>query len=573
MPPDRLSSMIALRSTIACAATLLAIPVFASTASAQEQPASRVDSTATLQRSVLTLVTADAVDRYRADQLLKGVAPGQSLMLRSASSLPSSLWSDDLLWAIGPIYPQLLSVWNSAIPFSQNNSSMWAGRGVSSRTLLGFKAETKYASVTFAPQIVVSENAYWLLNNEFFQPLIPLSYIGRGYTFPYYFFTFPIDQPLSFGPRRITSFDMGESTALVSAGGAQVGVSNENQWWGPGIRNAILLSNNAPGFPHLFARTGRPIRTPIGHLDVRWLVGVLKESRYFDTLSTNNYRSIASIGATLQMRWDPNLTIGFGRSVYSTAEKWEDIAWRWGDVWKPASERDPDILEQVLVEPPLRGGRDQIFSLFARWVFPKSGAEVYGEWGRTVLPTSLADFLRAPNHTQGYTIGMQWRGRAFAGGNVRVQAEVTQLEQSATFRDGPLGSWYTSSRVLQGYTNRGQVIGAAIGPGASSQFVGLDYMQPSWQVGAFAGRIRWNEDVHSTFGFPEYIAYCNHDITIYPGARGAVFTRFGTLSADISLQNRMNALFQNSGGCPNTGRRLDIRNSSLTVKFAPFNPR
>jgi hypothetical protein len=98
-------------------------------------------------------------------------------------------------------------------------------------------------------------------------------------------------------------------------------------------------------------------------------------------------------------------------------------------------------------------------------------------------------------------------------------------------------------------------------------------MQPSWQVGAFAGRIRWNEDVHSTFGFPEYIAYCNHDITIYPGARGAVFTRFGTLSADVSLQNRMNALFQNSGGCPNTGRRLDIRNTSLSVKFAPFNPR
>lgn len=520
-------------------------------------------------RYSLPLVTSDELDRTRSDQLFSGVGPGKSLLMRSASSLVPTL---DLSrgWAFDIIEPQMLGVRNSGLPFSQNNSSMWAGRGISSRALLGLRAEVPNARLIFAPQIVNSQNEYWLpLHPGFFQPVTPTSYIGRGYTFPYYFYTFPIDHPLSFGERRISSFDLGESTAMIHGRGIEAGVSNENEWWGPGIRNAMLLSNNAPGFPHMFVRTGRPIDTPLGGLDVRWLVGVLEESRYFDTLATNDFRSIAAIGATIQSRWDPNLTFGLARSVYATADKWEDALARWTDVLKPVTDENPDVLEQVWREPPLPGGRDQLFSLFARWVFPKSGSEVYGEWGRTAMPNSPAAFLRAPNHTQGYTIGMQWRGNTPIGGSVRLQGEITQLEQSATYRDGPLGSWYTSSRVVQGYTHRGHVIGASIGPGASSQFLAADYLAPSWRAGVYVGRIRTNEDVHGTYGFPTYVSYCNHDVSVFPGFRGAWFSRFGIVSADLLLQNRMNVLFQNRGGCPNIGDRLDLRNASFTLRVSP----
>lgn len=288
-------------------------------------------------------------------------------------------------------------------------------------------------SLTFAPQIIASDNAYWLLHEDFFQPLIPLAYVGRGYTFPYYFYTFPIDQPLSFGERRVRSFDMGESTALLYAGSVQAGVSNENQWWGPGIRNALLLSNNAPGFPHLFLRTGRPVKTPVGNLEVRWLVGALTESRYFDTVTTNNLRSIASIGATLQTRWDPNLTVGIGRSVYATARRHSDIALRWTDVFAVAARRNLNILDQVQRGDSIPGGRDQIFSVFARWVFPKNGAEVYGEWGRTRFPTGLSDFLKAPNHSQGYTIGMQWRGDAWGAATFDYRPRLRSWSRARRF--------------------------------------------------------------------------------------------------------------------------------------------
>src|SRR5207248_9219796 len=139
-----------------------------------------------------------------------------------------------------------------------------------------------------------------------------------------------------------------------------------------------------------------------------------------------------------------------------------------------------------------------------------------------------------------------------------------------TRRDGPIGSWYASRPVVQGYTNRGEILGASIGPGASSQWVAMDYLRPSWRFGVYAGRTRWNEDVHNATTFPLYVYYCNHDVTIYPGARAAASGIFGALSLDYALQNRLNAFFQNDGGCPNVGNRFDIRNNVLTITFSPF---
>jgi len=517
-----------------------------------------------LRLSSLTLVNAESVDQLRADQLLSGVPLGGSLLLRSASSLTPARRGGSA------IAPQLLIVNNSALPFSQNNGALWAGKGPSTRVLTGFKLEGTRARLIFAPELVSAANGDWRFNPIFYVPPVPPGYGGNGYVLPYYFYTFPIDQPLRFGAHPVKRLDLGQSTAMLLVRNLQLGFSNENEWWGPGIRNAIVLSNNAPGFPHLFVRTARPIDTRLGGVEMRWLVGGLTESPYFDTVSTNNVRSLAAFSATLQTKWDPNLSFGVARSVYGTAKGWGEIPWRWLDVFARTnvSKLGPLVPHRDSVLTP--GGRDQIFSLFSRWVFPADGVEVYAEWARRMLAPNLRDFLIAPNHTQGYTLGAQWRAPPWHSGSFRVQTEVTQLEQSATFRDGPVGSWYTSRRVVQGYTNRGEVIGASIGPGASSQWLALDYLTPGWRIGAFAGRIRTNEDVHSTFGFPVYVGYCNHDITIYPGLRGARTGRLGSVSAELSLQNRLTPFFENGGGCPNVGDRVDIRNKMLSISFSPF---
>jgi hypothetical protein len=266
---------------------------------------------------------------------------------------------------------------------------------------------------------------------------------------------------------------------------------------------------------------------------------------------------LASIAATLQTKWDPNLSFGFARSVYASTTGWSQVPWRWFDVFSRTS---GTTFANVR--------KDHLYSLFGRWVFPRGGVELYTEWARLLVPLSVRDFLVAPNNTQGYTLGLQWRGPSWRDGNFRLQTEFTQLEQSATFRDKPGPSWYTSTRVIQGYTNRGEMLGASIGPGASSQFLAMDFLKSDWRLGTFAGRIRWNEDVHSNYGFPAYASLCSYDVSLYGGLRAAKRSILGTLTADLTIQNRLNAFFQNAGGCPRD-RRLDIHNGTLAISFAP----
>jgi len=148
--------------------------------------------------------------------------------------------------------------------------------------------------------------------------------------------------------------------------------------------------------------------------------------------------------------------------------------------------------------------------------------------------------------------------------------EVTNLEQSTSFRDRPIGSWYTSRRVIQGYTNQGQSLGAAIGPGSSSQWLAWDYLFPTRRFGLYAGRIRWNEDMRSVYPWPAYLEYCNHDVSYYVGFRGSGRTRFGLISADWSDANRINAFFQKQSTCSDNISQRDMRNYMLRLSFAPF---
>jgi hypothetical protein len=218
-------------------------------------------------------------------------------------------------------------------------------------------------------------------------------------------------------------------------------------------------------------------------------------------------------------------------------------------------------------DPAGASGREHIVALFGRYVMPAAGAEGYGEWGRTAL-SSMRDILIAPYHTQGYTLGMQWaRGLRSDDSRLQVQAEVTTVEQSATFRDRPLGTWYASPRIVQGYTHRGEMLGAAIGPGASSQWLAVDYLSSGASFGGYVGRTRWHEDIRANVDWPSYLGFCNHDVSMQFGLRGSRRGRLGNLAADLGFSNRINAFFQ-VAACAPPGRR-DIRNTTLRLTFAP----
>ncbi|MDQ3243806.1 MAG: hypothetical protein M3Q09_08775 [Gemmatimonadota bacterium] len=528
----------------------------------------------------LVLVGGLSADWRRVDELRGGPA-ADGYLIRSASSMSAPL-TGRRSWKAALIAPEYYAVNNSEIPFSINDGPIWAGVGTSVRTIAGFRFEAGPLRIIAAPEFLDFDNKFFRIRDtvRFYAPPIKPERRGGGFVFPWYVAPYSIDLPLRFGTRPIHRVDAGQSTAMLTARGASVGVSNENQWWGPGIRNALVLSNNAAGFPHIFVRTERPWRNRFGSVESRLLVGGLTESKWFDTTSTNNLRSISAVAVSLRPAFQKNLVVGGARSVFATNHHgWDRIAARLFDAFASTGRPNSRPLvvlpdSTVVIDSTLTpGGRDQIFSLFGRWVFPEDGFETYAEWARYEFPVSLRDLLVAPNHSQGYTLGLQWaRPIRRRDATVRLQGELTSVEQSPTYRDRPIGSFYTSRRVIQGYTQRGESLAAAIGPGASSQWVAADYLEPSWSFGVFAGRIRWNEDTRSTANFPAYQGYCIHDVSIFPGARARAGSRFGYVSAEVTFGNRLNSFFQVQSGCIDQNSVLDIRNRTLSVTVGTFTP-
>jgi hypothetical protein len=330
------------------------------------------------------------------------------------------------------------------------------------------------------------------------------------------------------------------------------------------MRDALILTNNAGGFPHAFVRTARPLRTGIGDFEGRWIVGVLSESGYFDYDRSDDSRTLAAAAATYRPSWEPGLTLGVSRAVIAATSNGAKALLRWSDVWQPTDRPN----SRPWSDSSFTGGRDQLTSLFARWTFPRAGAEVYGELGRAEWPASLRDLLVDPTHTMGYLMGGQFaRPWTRLGAILRFQGEFTFLERSTSYRYRPTQSWYTSRAAPQGFTQRGQVLGASIGPGSSSQWLALDLVSPTWRGGVFAGRWRLNADHMAAIPtYPMGSGWCEFDVTLYPGLRGGYRDpRFGVVNAELLLEDRLNYLFQNNSGCPRGSSMRDLRNNTFRI--------
>jgi hypothetical protein len=91
-----------------------------------------------------------------------------------------------------------------------------------------------------------------------------------------------IDLPQRFGPDPLTEFHWGQSLIGLRRWGLVLAYGTANQWWGPARHNPLIMSTNAPGFPHLSLGTDTGYRVPGGWLDFTMLWGTLRESKWLD---------------------------------------------------------------------------------------------------------------------------------------------------------------------------------------------------------------------------------------------------------------------------------------------------
>lgn len=533
----------------------------------QDTVTRHVDTAVTLTPAapLVWLVESYPLMRARLDEL-NGTAPAFPI-LRSTSSL---LWSGTIPSdGVRAIAPQLQLVRNSTIPYSRNDGGLWAGKGLSTRVSGGVAIKRGFLRIVVAPEFFATENDSFPPRAENIIPSPAVPPNRSSFSFPWYANgPYSLDMPLRFGDKSRAQLRPGQSSILADLGSLSFGFSTENEWWGPGIDNALILSNNAPGFPHLLLRSSHPLQTLAGNVEFRWLAGGLTQSGFFDTATSNTGRSISAAVVSIRPRGLENLSIGLARSVIGTSTGWSEIPLRWLDVLHSTGHPNEGAPYDSTLSP---GGRDQLYSMFARWVMPASGAEIYGEWGRLDFPRNLGDLLVQPNRGLAYTLGLQWTRQAFTPtGRFHIRMENTSLEQSLAQRNRFAGVWYTSRRVLQGFTNEGEVLGAAVGPGSSGQAIEFNYLSKRGYFGLEFGRTRYNEDVHQASPMLDYLRWCSHDVALAWRMHGAFSAPMGTVSIRSLSQNRLNAWFQSGHGCPRSDAMVDIRNTNFTVTFSPW---
>jgi hypothetical protein len=351
----------------------------------------------------------------------------------------------------GVIAPKATVFFNSAFPYGSDDGPVWAGRGLTYQLQGGVFMRAGPLTLVLAPVAFRAENTSFQLFDTAACP--PSCGISSN-----------VDLPQRFGDRPYQRLDPGSSSIELTTPIVSAGLSTANEWWGPAQYYPYILSNNAPGFLHLFFQTARPMPILIGRLHARVIYGKLDQSpyssvtgsaRYVTPLETGRVRFAAGLLTVFEPRGLDGLELGVGRFFHFV---WPRLG------IPPSFVRKPFGVLFRSNTGPTGVDENQLGSVFARWVFPRSGMEVYGEYGREDNSYDKRDLLQEPDHSRSYMLGFRKSYHAGAEGFSAIHGELINFQTPGLLREGRgEGTTYTHSFLKQGHTNVGQLLGAPVG--------------------------------------------------------------------------------------------------------------
>jgi hypothetical protein len=457
-------------------------------------------------------------DSYRRQQLLGNDKLNSSYMIRPLDMVESNdivlgeeqekynlsnfrklLYTNKKLKAEIYLLPAVMQQqYNTHHPYGMNDGSMVQAKGYQMQFSAGVFARIGPLSIQLRPEYVFADN----------QTFTKLSDVPNGPAFsaPLGLYYNMIDMPDRFGDGDYSKVSLGQSSIRLNAGPVTVGVSNENLWWGPGVRNSLLMSNNASGFKHFTLNTTKPVQTYIGSFEAQIIGGRLNQSgisppvgpQYITKVRDTRY--ISGMIITYQPKWIPGFFLGFDRTFVanqrSMGNSFKDYFPIFGAVAKSAYQQEDGSNSDDAA------GRDQYISFFTRYVLPQSKAEIYFEYGRNDHSYDLRDGVVEPEHARAYTFGFRKLvSLPRKDEYIQLGAEITQLEKSKTRNTRDSGSWYEHYQVTDGYTNEGQVLGAGIGPGSNLQSLDVSWVKGLKRIGLQFERLVNNNDMFYDFAY------------------------------------------------------------------------
>ncbi|CAA9461126.1 MAG: hypothetical protein AVDCRST_MAG38-64, partial [uncultured Solirubrobacteraceae bacterium] len=376
--------------------------------------------------------------------------------------------------------------------------------------------------------------------------------------------------PRRFGDRPYADVDPGQSTVRVDAGPVAAGASTANQTWGPGDRHPMIVGNNAAGYPHVFVGTSGPVDLWIARVNARAVWGRLDQSDYspvqgseafLDLQQPGTRRFASGVVAVVQPRGLVGLELGGARFFHSP--------WRAGgptgrDYRKPFEaffKRDVPRNELNPTDPSTDFD-NQLASLFMRWVLPRSGFEIAGEFYKEDHNFDARDLVLEPDHNAGYALSAR---KAFRrrDGVVGLRAEIVNLEVTPIGRQRPQGLNYVGGYLRQGHTQLGQSLGADVGVGsASGATAGADWYTPRGRWSLSWSRTLRQDDVPRVTEFGLVAPATTVDRRAYDvlhalGAEAVLFR--GPLDVTAGLTGALNLNREFRGDVFNVNGLLGVR--------------
>lgn len=263
-----------------------------------------------------------------------------------------------------------------------------------------------------------------------------------------------------------------------------ISISTENLWWGPGVFNSLMMSNNAPGFEHISLHTRRPLKTWIGHFEFQIIGGNLQSQsalpfenqqlRVFSSVygrdSRNRYFN------AINVTYSPSFLKGLSTGINRMFQRYG------GDGMKGGSFMQDYLPVLSSIFKNSAGGldedareRDQLVNLFLRYSFPKANTEVYGEFGWNDHKYNIRDLILNPDHAAAYLVGIRKIVPLSNQRRVGIELELTQLEPTNSDIARPAGNWYVHGQIWEGYTNQNQIIGGGVTPGDNTATLRVSY--------------------------------------------------------------------------------------------------
>lgn len=380
----------------------------------------------------------------------------------------------------------------SILPYDINGGSMLPARGDQLLASAGFHASIgKRIQIQIAPEWVMAANKNY---EGFSQQLGNRAWADR------YRFWNTIDIPEQFGHGSINQLLPGQSFIKYQINKISVGISTQNLWWGPGNKNALIMSTNAPGFLHWSVETNQPIQTNIGAFEGQIIGGELTNSGIEPPRTNSVYngsfvyqpkrnatRYMSGMMLSWRPKWTPNLYLGFAKSSYLYS----------ADITSPIDYFPlQGFFGKSITNTEKSNQKASMGSLFIRYLMPKDNAELYLEYGRKEQMLTPLDFITSDAFRRAYIVGFRKLFPTKNNAHFLFAAELTQMQaQTAEFIRKP-DSWYSHEYVREGYTNRGRSMGAGIGPGSNSQTFEIAWVKGLKRIGLQFERLRHNSDFY-----------------------------------------------------------------------------